>query len=62
MTSIHPSPKLPLDARSATFSDFEPLELVLSNMPKWLVDADPHIISELNEAMAQSRAFHGRIG
>lgn len=62
MTSIHPPQKLPLDARSSTFSDLEPLELAFSHMPKWLVDADPHIITELNEAMAQSRAFHGRIG
>ena len=54
--------KLPLDAREATFSDFEPLEMVQSHLPKWLVDADPGILTALNESMAQSRSYHGLIG
>lgn len=54
--------KLPLDAREATFSDLEPLEMVQSHLPKWLVDADPGVLTALNESMAQSRTYHGLIG
>ena len=44
--------KLPLDAREATFSDLESLEMVQSHLPKWLVDADPGVLTALNESMA----------
>ena len=54
--------QLPLNAREASFSDLEPLELALGHLPKWLVGADPRIIAALNESMAQSRAYHGLSG
>jgi hypothetical protein len=60
MTRPHLYPAL--DARQSTFSDLEPLELVHSHMPRWLLDAPPGIIDALNAAMAQSRGWHGRIG
>ena len=52
----------PLEARQSTLSDLEPLELVQSHMPRWLLDAPPDIIDALNAAMAQSRLWHGRVG
>lgn len=55
-------PRLPLDAREASFSDLEPLELALSHIPKWLLNTHPHIIDALNASMAQSRHYHGLIG
>lgn len=51
-----------LDSRQSTLSDLEPLELVHSHMPKWLLDASPGHIDALNAAMAQSRSYHGRVG
>lgn len=57
-----PPDTLPLDARESTFSDLEPLEMVYSHMPRWLLDAPPDIIQALNGAMAQSRLWHGRVG
>lgn len=52
----------PLDARDTTLSDLEPLELVHSHMPKWLVGADPQVIADMNVAMARSRFYHGLVG
>lgn len=60
MTDPHLYP--PLDARNSTLSDLEPLELVHSHMPKWLLQASPEVITALNDAMAQSRAYHQRVG
>lgn len=53
---------LALDARDATLSDLEPLELVRGHLPKWLVDAPAEIIKALDAAMAQSRAYHALSG
>lgn len=53
---------LALDARDATLSDLEPLELVRGHLPKWLVDAPADIIKALDTAMAQSRAYHALSG
>ena len=52
----------PLDARDTTLSDLEPLELVRSHMPKWLLGADPQIIAAMNASMASSRFYHGLVG
>ena len=52
----------PLNARQTSLSDYEPLELVRSHMPKWLLDARPQIIDGLNAAMALSREYHELIG
>ena len=60
MTPIPDRP--PLNARDATLSDLEPLELAYSHMPKWLLDAEPGVIDALNAAMAQSRAYHEQVG
>ena len=60
MTLIPSRP--PLNARDATLSDLEPLELVYSHMPKWLLDAEPGVIDALNASMAQSRSYHERVG
>ena len=60
MTPTHDFPRL--DARQSTLSDLEPLELVRSHMPRWLLDASPAQIDALNASMAQSRSYHGRIG
>ena len=54
--------KPPLDARQSTLSDLEPLELVHSHMPTWLLDASPDIIAALNGAMAKSRSLHTQVG
>ena len=51
-----------LDARQTTISDLEPLELVHSHMPKWLLGATPQHMDALNTSMAQSRSYHGRVG
>lgn len=51
-----------LDSRQSTLSDLEPLELVHSHMPKWLLGASPLHIDALNISMAQSRDYHGRVG
>ena len=51
-----------LDSRQSTLSDLEPLELVHSHMPKWLLEASPGHIDALNASMAQSRYYHGRVG
>lgn len=60
MTSTSNLPRL--DSRQSTLSDLEPLELVHSHMPKWLLDASPRQIDALNASMAQSRFYHGRVG
>lgn len=60
MTIISDRP--PLNARDATLSDLEPLELVYSHMPKWLLNAEPGVIDALNASMAQSRSYHERVG
>ena len=60
MTLILDRPRL--NARHSTLSDLEPLELVYSHMPKWLLDAEPGVIDALNASMAQSRAYHERVG
>ncbi|WP_300729811.1 NEL-type E3 ubiquitin ligase domain-containing protein [Pseudomonas sp.] len=60
MTDPHRYP--PLDARDSTLSDLEPLELVHSHMPKWLLETSPELITALNESMAQSRAYHRLVG
>ncbi len=52
----------PLDARDTTLSDLEPLELVHSHMPKWLLGADPQVIAAMNASMASSRFYHGLVG
>lgn len=52
----------PLNARESTLSDLEPLELVRSHMPKWLLEATPEVIAALNTAMSQSRSYHARVG
>lgn len=52
----------PLDARDETLSELEPLELVRSHMPKWLLKATPEMIKTLNASMAQSRAYHALSG
>lgn len=49
----------PLNARDTTLSDLEPLELVHGHMPKWLLGADPQIITALDASMAHSRFYHG---
>ena len=52
----------PLNARDTTLSDLEPLELVHGHMPKWLLGADPQIITALDASMAHSRFYHGLVG
>lgn len=51
-----------LNARDTTLSDLEPLELVHGHMPKWLLGADPQIITALDASMAHSRFYHGLVG
>ncbi|MFP3514969.1 DUF6543 domain-containing protein [Pseudomonas sp. SIMBA_077] len=51
-----------LSARDETLSDLEPLELVRSHMPKWLLKASAEMIQALNASMAQSRAYHALSG
>ena len=60
MPHTHVNP--PLDARQSTLSDLEPLELVHTHMPRWLLDASPEIITAMNDAMARSRLLHAQVG
>ena len=53
---------LPLNARYASRSDLEPLELTRSHMPKWLLGAEPQIIDALSAAMAKRHTYHARVG
>ncbi|WP_084380829.1 NEL-type E3 ubiquitin ligase domain-containing protein [Pseudomonas mucidolens] len=50
------------DARDLARSDLDPLELTLSHMPKWLLDAEPRLIDALKSSMALSHDYHVKVG